>query len=112
MEPTVEKLETMFLKSEADLEYIERRLKLDFINSASEIGCTAEESVTLILENLKSIKAKHTGLKSQVTRITDAQKQCMELIKNRLSKAMELINHYQQSSDLEVAAMAGGDTHP
>ncbi|MEQ2280701.1 hypothetical protein AMECASPLE_022653 [Ameca splendens] len=42
MEPTVEKLETRFLKSEADLEYIERRLKLDFINSAAVSGCSAE----------------------------------------------------------------------
>lgn len=31
-----------FLKSEADLEYIEKRLKLDFINSTAENGCPAE----------------------------------------------------------------------
>uniref|UniRef100_A0A3Q4GY28 Spindle and kinetochore-associated protein 2-like n=1 Tax=Neolamprologus brichardi TaxID=32507 RepID=A0A3Q4GY28_NEOBR len=42
METTVEKLEAMFLKAEADLDYIEKRLKLDFINSSAENGCPAE----------------------------------------------------------------------
>ncbi|XP_043997494.1 spindle and kinetochore-associated protein 2 isoform X4 [Gambusia affinis] len=101
MEQTVDKLESMFLKSEADLEYIERRLKLDFINGASE-----SENVTGILENLKSIKAKHSLLRCQVSQITDAQKGSMELIKSRLGAAMELIKHCQQASHLEVESLA------
>lgn len=36
-----------FLKSEADLEYIERRLKLDFISTA-ENGCPAEVITELL----------------------------------------------------------------
>lgn len=31
-----------FLKSKADLEYIEKRLKLDFINVTAENGCHTE----------------------------------------------------------------------
>ncbi|XP_014894636.1 SKA complex subunit 2 isoform X1 [Poecilia latipinna] len=95
-----------FLKSEADLEYIERRLKLDFINGASARGSFAKENVTGILENLKSIKAKHSLLRCQVSQITDAQKGSMELIRNRLSTAMELIKHCQQASHLEVESLA------
>ncbi|XP_008426862.1 SKA complex subunit 2 isoform X2 [Poecilia reticulata] len=106
MEQTVDKLESMFLKSEADLEYIERRLKLDFINDASERGSFAKENVTGILENLKSIKAKHSFLRCQVSQITDAQKGSMELIRNRLGTAMELIKHCQQASHLEVESLA------
>ncbi|XP_023198702.1 TIP41-like protein isoform X3 [Xiphophorus maculatus] len=94
--------ELKFLKSEADLEYIERRLKLDFINGASESGSFAKENVTGILENLKSIKAKHSLLRCQVSQITDAQKGSMELIRNRLGTAMELIKHCQQTSHLEL----------
>uniref|UniRef100_A0A3B3VRS8 Protein FAM33A n=1 Tax=Poecilia latipinna TaxID=48699 RepID=A0A3B3VRS8_9TELE len=94
-----------FLKSEADLEYIERRLKLDFINGASARGSFAKENVTGILENLKSIKAKHSLLRCQVSQITDAQKGSMELIRNRLSTAMELIKHCQQASHLEVTTL-------
>ncbi|XP_043997491.1 spindle and kinetochore-associated protein 2 isoform X1 [Gambusia affinis] len=95
-----------FLKSEADLEYIERRLKLDFINGASESVSFAKENVTGILENLKSIKAKHSLLRCQVSQITDAQKGSMELIKSRLGAAMELIKHCQQASHLEVESLA------
>uniref|UniRef100_A0A096LZW4 Protein FAM33A n=1 Tax=Poecilia formosa TaxID=48698 RepID=A0A096LZW4_POEFO len=95
-----------FLKSEADLEYIERRLKLDFINGASARGSFAKENVAGILENLKSIKAKHSLLRCQVSQITDAQKGSMELIRNRLSTAMELIKHCQQASHLEVESLA------
>ncbi|XP_027888314.1 TIP41-like protein isoform X4 [Xiphophorus couchianus] len=98
--------ELKFLKSEADLEYIERRLKLDFINGASESGSFAKENVTGILENLKSIKAKHSLLRCQVSQITDAQKGSMELIRNRLGTAMELIKHCQQTSHLEVESLA------
>ncbi|KAK5613663.1 hypothetical protein CRENBAI_018055 [Crenichthys baileyi] len=106
MEPTVEKLETRFLKSEADLEYIERRLKLDFINSAAVSGCSAEENVTVMLENLKSLKAKHSVLRSQVSKIIDAQKESMEFIRNRVSRTMELVKHCQQASDLETESLA------
>nr|XP_046266032.1 spindle and kinetochore-associated protein 2 isoform X2 [Scatophagus argus] len=100
METTVEKLEAMFLKSKADLEYIDKRLKLDFINTA-ENGCP-EENLAIMLENLRVIKAKHTVLCSQVKEITAAQKESMDSIRNNLSSVMELIQHFQQSTDVEV----------
>ncbi|XP_042355549.1 spindle and kinetochore-associated protein 2 [Plectropomus leopardus] len=102
METTVEKLEAMFLKSEADLEYIEKRLKLDFINNAAENGCPAEENPAVMLENLRAIKAKHTALCSQVKEIAAAQKESMESIRNSLSSALELVQHFQQTTDVEV----------
>ncbi|XP_035864729.1 spindle and kinetochore-associated protein 2 isoform X2 [Sander lucioperca] len=102
METTVEKLEAMFLKSEADLEYIEKRLKLDFINNTAENGCPAEENPALMLENLRAIKAKHTALCSQVKEIAVAQKESMDSISSDLSSAMELVQHLQQTTDVEV----------
>ncbi|KAA8586361.1 hypothetical protein FQN60_000197 [Etheostoma spectabile] len=114
METTVEKLEAMFLKSEADLEYIEKRLKLDFINNAAENGCPAEENPALMLENLRAIKAKHTALCSQVKEIAAAQKESMDSIRNELSSAMELVQHFQQTADVEVptAVEASGPPPP
>lgn len=102
METTVDKLEAMFLKSEADLEYIEKRLKLDFINNTAENGGPPEENPAVMLENLRVIKAKHTALCSQVKDITTAQKDCMDSIKNNLGSVMELIQHFQQTIDVEV----------
>ncbi|XP_054873247.1 spindle and kinetochore-associated protein 2 isoform X2 [Amphiprion ocellaris] len=49
METTVEKLEAMFLKSEADLDYIEKWLKLDFMNTA-ENGCPVEVEALTVSE--------------------------------------------------------------
>ncbi|KAF3841423.1 hypothetical protein F7725_007285 [Dissostichus mawsoni] len=100
METTVDKLEAMFLKSEADLEYIEKRLKLDFINNTSENGC--EENPAVMLENLRAIKAKHAALSSQVKEIAAAQKESMNSIRNNLSTAMELVQHFQQTTDEQV----------
>ncbi|GAA6226806.1 spindle and kinetochore-associated protein 2 [Lates japonicus] len=101
METTVDKLEAMFLKSEADLEYIERRLKLDFISTA-ENGCPAEENPAVMLENLRAIKAKHTVLCSQVKEIAAAQKESMDSIRNNLGSVMKLIQDFQQTTDVEV----------
>uniref|UniRef100_A0A3P9PS58 Ska2 N-terminal domain-containing protein n=1 Tax=Poecilia reticulata TaxID=8081 RepID=A0A3P9PS58_POERE len=98
-----------FLKSEADLEYIERRLKLDFINDASERGSFAKENVTGILENLKSIKAKHSFLRCQVSQITDAQKGSMELIRNRLDNCFLCVINFTAIPDIEHACSDSGE---
>ncbi|XP_037322651.2 spindle and kinetochore-associated protein 2 isoform X2 [Pungitius pungitius] len=97
METTVEKLEAMFLKSEADLEYIERRLKLEFIKSTAE-----NENPALMLENLRAIKAKHAALCTQVQEIAAEQKESMDSIRNNLGSAMELVQRFQQTTDAEV----------
>ncbi|XP_060942326.1 spindle and kinetochore-associated protein 2 isoform X1 [Limanda limanda] len=102
METTVDKLEAMFLRSEADLEYIEKRLKLDFINRTAENGSSAEENPALMLENLRALKAKHTALCSEVKEITTAQKESMDSIKNNLGNVMKLIQHLQQTTDVKV----------
>uniref|UniRef100_A0A3Q3RLP3 Protein FAM33A n=1 Tax=Mastacembelus armatus TaxID=205130 RepID=A0A3Q3RLP3_9TELE len=88
-------------KSEADLEYIEKRLKLDFINNTTENGCSVENPL-MMLENLRAIKAKHTELCSQMKEITAAQKQSMDSIRNSLNSVMELMQHFQQTTDVEV----------
>uniref|UniRef100_A0A3Q1GA37 Protein FAM33A n=1 Tax=Acanthochromis polyacanthus TaxID=80966 RepID=A0A3Q1GA37_9TELE len=110
METTVEKLEAMFLKSEADLDYIEKWLKLDFMN-AGENGCPVEENPVMMLENLKVIKAKHSALCTQVKDIAAAQKESMDSIRNNLNSAMELIQHFQQTTDVKVEALTMSETN-
>lgn len=39
---TSKTLSVQFQKSQADLEYMEKRLRLDFINTTAENGCAAE----------------------------------------------------------------------
>uniref|UniRef100_A0A3P9I1I6 Protein FAM33A n=1 Tax=Oryzias latipes TaxID=8090 RepID=A0A3P9I1I6_ORYLA len=93
-----------FQKSEADLDYIERRLKLDFINSTAENGSPAENPAVM-LENLKAVKAKYSLLCSEVKDIANAQKESMEAIRTSLSGIMEVIKHCQETSDAEVPTL-------
>lgn len=55
-----------------------------------------------MLENLKAIKAKHAALCSQVRDISAAQKESMDSIRNNLSGVMKVIQHFQQTTDVEV----------
>lgn len=56
----------------------------------------------MMLENLRAIKAKHAALCSQVKEITAAQEESMDYIRNSLSSVMELMQHFQQTTDVEV----------
>uniref|UniRef100_A0A3B3CZ84 Spindle and kinetochore-associated protein 2 n=1 Tax=Oryzias melastigma TaxID=30732 RepID=A0A3B3CZ84_ORYME len=57
----------MIQKSEADWDYLERRLKLDFINSTGEMGSSAEENRAVMLENLKPVKAEYSVLRERTS---------------------------------------------
>ncbi|XP_029923957.1 TIP41-like protein isoform X3 [Myripristis murdjan] len=106
METTVEKLEAMFQKSEADLDYIEKRLKLDFANNAAENGSAPEENPVVLLENLMAIKARYTALCSEVKEIAAAQKESVDSIRQNLNSVMQLIQQVQQTADVEVPPLS------
>lgn len=57
-----------------------------------------------MLENLTAIKAKHAALCSQVKEIAAAQKESMDSIRNNLGSVMKLIEHMQQTTDVEASA--------
>lgn len=61
-----------------------------------------QENPAVILESLRAIKAKHSTLCSQAKEIAAAQKESMEAIRTNLSNVMKLIQHFQQTNDLEV----------
>ncbi|XP_008331710.1 SKA complex subunit 2 isoform X1 [Cynoglossus semilaevis] len=102
MEATVDKLEAMFQKSQADLEYMEKRLRLDFINTTAENGCAAEENPAVVMERLRALKAKHAALCSQVKEIAAVQKESMDSIRSNMEGAMKLVQRFQQTADVEV----------
>lgn len=61
-----------------------------------------QENLAVILENLRALKAKHATLCSQVKDIAAAQKQSMDSIRNRLGSVMNLIQNFQQTTEVEV----------
>ncbi|KAJ7997014.1 hypothetical protein DPEC_G00224520 [Dallia pectoralis] len=101
METAVDKLEAMFQKAEADMEYMEKRLRLDFLTNAPENGAVEENPVKL-LENLSAIKARHAALCTQVQEIAAEQKQSMDSIRAHLDTTVQLVQELQQTADIEV----------
>ncbi|XP_024249682.1 spindle and kinetochore-associated protein 2 [Oncorhynchus tshawytscha] len=101
METAVDKLEAMFQKAEADMEYMEKRLRLEFLTSAPENGA-AEENPVKLLENLSAIKVRHAALCTQVQEIAAEQKQSMDSIRAHLDTTVQLVQQLQQTADVEI----------
>ncbi|CAB1316512.1 unnamed protein product [Coregonus sp. 'balchen'] len=101
METAVDKLEAMFQKAEADMEYMEKRLRLEFLTSAPENGA-AEENPVKLLENLSAIKVRHAALCAQVQEIAAEQKQSMDSIRAHLDTTVQLVQQLQQTADVEI----------
>ncbi|XP_043107087.1 spindle and kinetochore-associated protein 2 [Puntigrus tetrazona] len=98
---TVDKLEAMFQKAEADIEYVEKRLKFDFMANAREAG-TFEGNPVQLLENLSAIKARHAALCTQVEEIAAEQKRSMDSIRAHLDTTVQLVQHLQDTADVQV----------
>ncbi|KAF7701435.1 spindle and kinetochore-associated protein 2 [Silurus meridionalis] len=101
METAVDKLEAMFQKAEADIEYVEKRLKFDFMTSARENGA-AEGNPVQLLESLASIKARHAALCAQMEEIAAEQKRSMDSIRSHLNTTVKLVEELQNTTDMQV----------
>ncbi|XP_016119118.1 spindle and kinetochore-associated protein 2 isoform X1 [Sinocyclocheilus grahami] len=98
---TVDKLEAMFQKAEADIEYVEKRLKFDFMASAREAG-TFEGNPVQLLENLSTIKARHAALCTQVEEIAVEQKRSMDSLRAHLDTTVQMVQQLQNTADVQV----------
>ncbi|XP_036381322.1 spindle and kinetochore-associated protein 2 isoform X1 [Megalops cyprinoides] len=101
METAVNELEAMFQKAEADLEYIEKQLKSEFLTEAPESG-DAEENPIKLLENLSAVKVQYKALCAQMEAISVEQKQSVESIRAYLNNTLQLVQELQQTTDIEA----------
>ncbi|XP_060765305.1 spindle and kinetochore-associated protein 2 [Neoarius graeffei] len=101
METAVDKLEAMFQKAEADIEYVEKRLKFDFMSSARQNG-TAEGNPVQLLESLAALKARHAALCVQMEEIATEQKRSMDSIRSHLNTTVKLVEELQNTTDMQV----------
>uniref|UniRef100_A0A8C1V9J9 Protein FAM33A n=1 Tax=Cyprinus carpio TaxID=7962 RepID=A0A8C1V9J9_CYPCA len=90
-----------FQKAEADIEYVEKRLKFDFVANAREAG-TVEGNPVQLLENLSTIKARHAALCAQVEEIAAEQKRSMDSIRAHLDTTVQLVQQLQNTADVQV----------
>uniref|UniRef100_A0A671LCC5 Protein FAM33A n=1 Tax=Sinocyclocheilus anshuiensis TaxID=1608454 RepID=A0A671LCC5_9TELE len=91
----------LFQKAEADIEYVEKRLKFDFMANVREAG-TFEGNPVQLLENLSAIKARHAALCTQVEEITAEQKRSMDSIRAHLDTTVQLVQQLQNTADVQV----------
>lgn len=97
----MDKLEALFQKSEADLDYIEKRLKVDFIKKSSNSGATAQENPAVLLKKLTEIKAHHAALSSQVKDLASEQKQTMDSIRANMEQAQQVLKELQDLAEVK-----------
>ncbi|XP_051973238.1 LOW QUALITY PROTEIN: spindle and kinetochore-associated protein 2 [Xyrauchen texanus] len=102
---TVDKLEAMFQKSEADIEYVEKQLKFDFMTNAQEAG-SFEGNPVQLLENLRVLKARHAAPCAQVEEIVGEQKHSMDSIQAHLDTTIQLVQQLQNTSDTQSVCLA------
>ncbi|KAL7848515.1 hypothetical protein AOLI_G00232330 [Acnodon oligacanthus] len=101
METAVDKLEALFQKAEADIEYVEKRLKFDFVTSARDGGAVEGNPVQL-MENLAAVRARHLALCAQVEEIAAEQKRSMDSIRAHLETTVKLVEELQNTGDIQV----------
>uniref|UniRef100_A0A3B3SUF8 Protein FAM33A n=1 Tax=Paramormyrops kingsleyae TaxID=1676925 RepID=A0A3B3SUF8_9TELE len=92
---------TWFQKAEADLEYVEKQLKFEFMSTVPGNG-EAQENPVKLLENLSAIKARHKSLCGQIEEIAVEQKQSVEAIKVHLNTTVQLVQELQLISDYQL----------
>lgn len=112
METTIEKLEAMFLKSKADLEYMDKRLRLDFMTSAENTLHAEGESLAGILEKLSAIRSKHQALCSELVTVGLAQKDTVDSISINLGSTVDLIQQFHHTTAVEVQSLTSSVLRP
>uniref|UniRef100_A0A8C3ZYB3 Protein FAM33A n=1 Tax=Denticeps clupeoides TaxID=299321 RepID=A0A8C3ZYB3_9TELE len=90
-----------FQKVEADLEYVEKSLKKDFLSGGPEASALEENPVKL-LENLSATKARHAELVVQMEEIATEQKRLMDSVVAHLNTYAQLAQELQKTADVEV----------
>ncbi|XP_066552330.1 SKA complex subunit 2 [Amia ocellicauda] len=101
METAVNKLEAMFQKAEADLEYVEKQLKFECMTNLPEDGA-AEENPVKLLESLSAVKARHKSLCAQMEAIAREQQESMQAIRAHLDTTVTLVQELQSTADVQV----------
>ncbi|MBN3293926.1 SKA2 protein, partial [Polypterus senegalus] len=101
MEPAVNKLEAMFQKAEADLQYVEKKLESDFMVMLPE-NATAEENPVKLLEKLSAVKSRHKALCAQMQEIALEQKNSISAMQSHLNTAIHILQKLEQSTSVEI----------
>ncbi|NXR80932.1 SKA2 protein, partial [Pycnonotus jocosus] len=89
-----------FQKAESDLDYIQRRLEFEMMESTPD-GTAAEENPAALLKELPLLKSRYKSLCTRMEKISMEQKESMEAIRAAVEKTMKIVQTLQQQTGLE-----------
>ncbi|NWZ40400.1 SKA2 protein, partial [Brachypodius atriceps] len=89
-----------FQKAESDLDYIQRRLEFEILESRPD-GTAAEENPAALLKELPALKSRYKSLCTRMEKISMEQKESMESIRAAVEKTMQIVQTLQQQTGLE-----------
>ncbi|XP_051665213.1 spindle and kinetochore-associated protein 2 isoform X2 [Manacus candei] len=100
METAVARLEAMFQKAEADLDWIQHRLEYEIMKTFPD-DTPPEDNPLAILEGLSAAKARYKALCTRMDRIAREQKEAMKGIQASVENTTKIVQELQQKAGLE-----------
>ncbi|XP_050177957.1 spindle and kinetochore-associated protein 2 [Myiozetetes cayanensis] len=108
METALAKLEAMFQKAEADLDWIQHRLEYEIRRNLPD-DAPPEEDPLAILEELSAAKARYKALCTRMDKISREQKEAMESLQAPVENTMKIIQELQQKACLESSPLSAAE---
>ena len=99
MEATVDKLEAMFHQAECDIDYISRKLDLEFSND--QVENEALQNPKKMLEKISEIKSEFSDIVKEAEAIKMAQIEAVDFFKTQLTTACAALQKLQDSANME-----------
>ncbi|XP_027759138.1 spindle and kinetochore-associated protein 2 isoform X2 [Empidonax traillii] len=100
METALAKLEAMFQKAEADLDWIQHRLEYEIRRNLPD-DALPEEDPLAVLEGLSAAKARYKALCARMNRISREQKEATEGLQASVENTLRIVLDLQQKACLE-----------
>jgi len=85
MDKTLDRLESMFNKADADLDYMSRKLDTEFETELAEADTPLKENPKKVLEKLGGIKKEYAAIAQETKAIQDAQQEAMKFFGSQIS---------------------------
>ncbi|KAI0241850.1 Spindle and kinetochore-associated protein 2 [Lamellibrachia satsuma] len=95
----VDKLEAMFNKADADLDYLSRKLEF-------EVECKEENAgqmnTSVLLRRIAEVKHEFAAIVKEVEAIKDAEKEAMDFFRGELVNVCQLLTNLQDRSGTQI----------
>jgi len=85
MDKTLDRLESMFNKADADLDYMARKLDNEFENESQLAETPLKENPSKVLEKIGEIRKEYAAIVEETKAIQDAQQEAMTFFRSQIT---------------------------